>query len=107
MSSSLKLGVGNGSLKATVAQTLAKIGILIDEKTRQDWQETGNQLVSRVYVGRPANVVEYLGEGKIDCAIIGLDELIENSQQEKNDFIVISEFSLTKTSSNQRVKIVL
>lgn len=104
---SLKLGICNGSLLETTLWALSRIGIPVKSKTRRSWQKIEHELISDIFISRPANVIEYLRRGLIDCAIVGLDELIENSRYKKNDFIVAEEFSISKTRHYQHVKIVL
>ncbi|OGF20114.1 ATP phosphoribosyltransferase [Candidatus Falkowbacteria bacterium RIFCSPLOWO2_02_FULL_45_15] len=100
----IALGIGNGSLAASVCWLLRQAGITYDPTSRAAWQETGNKLVAKIFMNRPQNLPTALHTNKVDCVIIGLDMLTEWS--EIDDFVVIAKVQVSKTFRKQNSKVV-
>ena len=98
----IALGIGNGSLAASVCWLLRQAGITYDPTSRAAWQETGNKLVAKIFMNRPQNLPTALHTNKVDCVIIGLDMLTEWS--EIDDFVVIAKVQVSKTFRKQNLR---
>ncbi len=106
MNSSLKLGIGNGSLFKSVQWCLNQIGIPCNDMGRKIQRATGHSLISEIYTSRPQHLVEYLRRGVVDFVIMGKDMLLEYSKR-NDEFTVITDLAISKTTTNQHVRVVL
>jgi ATP phosphoribosyltransferase len=93
----LRLGIGNGSLAASVCWMLNQIGVQCDPTTRAAWQDTGNELVEKIFISRPQHIITALYSGDVDGIIAGSDMLQEYAKA-KDDFSTSRPLPVSKTT---------
>lgn len=113
MQTDLILGLPNGSLQAPTFELLSKIGMAVQLRGRSsEALIDGVTLFKQVVMMRPQDLPMALLRGKVDCAICGLDWVVEQelearTQDEDSPSILrIQEFSYAR-STRRPVRIVI
>jgi len=101
----ISIGIGNGSLAASVGWLLSQAGITCDPSSRTAWQETGNKLVEKIFISRPQHIAAGLAQGQFDCAILGEDMLREYWQQGAG-YVILQSLSVSKTTLTKNTRVI-